>query len=125
MDYILRAMELVKPGTPISEIKLLLIELYETEFRIYDHANGDLSDPLGLIKHLDIHDTIDGSIEDVIIDDYLALDIKGYFGYTLDEYLNLDRASTDLINKKAEQRKAAEKKPLADAEAELKKSLQN
>lgn len=77
--------------------KQLLIELYETAYGIYDHANS--TNPLSGVMHHDTEKYLDGYLYDNYLSTFLYKEIYARTGLSFDDFLDKPRFEIEKIFK--------------------------
>lgn len=78
--------EFLLPNSPIPRVKL---------------QDDDTENVYGVTLYREEENVFDFCPYEYIIDEYISLEIKKFFGYTLDEYLNKTYYEVEILRKKA------------------------
>lgn len=89
-------MQFIKPGLSTLELKVVLYQIYETEYGIFDHISAT-NRPLSSVAFYPAEDSLDGSPLDSIMRTYIDKNIKETFGLSLLEFLDLPRDTIELM----------------------------
>ena len=77
--------------------RLVLQDLYETEYGIYNHLSGSRSRPLASVAMHDVEDINDGSLLEEAARLYAMRKINTTYGYNFSEFLELPRDVIDIL----------------------------
>lgn len=91
------------------EQQALLLELYETEFKIFDHENNQHR-PLALVEMHPKEMVEPFSREDRLMHRFAALKIGDMFNMSFNEFLNQPRERVEKMLRKGEEHERAESK---------------
>ena len=91
------------PKTGFIDMKMVLIDIYETYFEIYDHlgsiGRGEKARPLASVALHEIESIGEGSDLYLTIDRYFEKNVFKHTGLKLHEFLNYPREYTILVYK--------------------------
>ena len=100
IDYITSVAHNINVVLNSVDTSILYKDLYDTHF---DLSNHSLEDKLiGPVLYREQESISEYTTYEDLIDLYVLRDIKKFFGYTLDEFLNLSRYARMVIVEKAE-----------------------
>lgn len=106
------------PKLSSSDAKLVLKDLYETKYGIFNHRRSDKSPFSSVLFHESESRFHEGLLRSLIAD-YLQTKVKDFTGLTLLEYLSLPSHLTKVIMKAVDVEKQREAKMLDDAKNAL------
>ena len=105
------------------EAALLLAENYAKQF--YEQADPDAEYVLGAVMWRDEEDPSLLSPYKTMISEYVKLEIRKHFGYTLNEYLNLSLYEASVLREQAEVIKSDYNKMASDVQREVSRERKN
>lgn len=101
------------------EIKIIMGDLYETEYQIYDHLNTRKSRPLSSVAYHESEDINKGSLLKEAFSMYISRGIKDIYGLSILEFLELPKDIVELMFLVADEEPAKKAKAIAELEKEL------
>lgn len=85
----LRHLLKVSPKLCATDARLVLLEMYEQEYGIYNHALGDPNRPLASVAMHPAENVLEGSFLDERIEQFADKEVTKHFGLSLIEFLDL------------------------------------
>jgi hypothetical protein len=96
-------------GLSSVDTKIVLSDLVDEEYNIFNHRNAGISRPLSSVAMHPAEDFTTNSLTQQAIQSYIDFDIKEFFGLNLIEFLNQTHDVIDMMIE-VSQRKIAKKR---------------
>jgi len=109
------------PKLDYIDAKLVMTDLYETEFGIYNHLSSSNSRPLASVAMFDCEDINTDSLLEESIRTYVSKGIKDIYGLSLIEFLELPIDVIRMMFDIASDEQAKKNKTLSELESQFKK----
>jgi hypothetical protein len=101
--------------------QLVMKDLYETEYGIYDHLSGSKNRPLASVAMHDMEDINDGSLLEEAANKYISKGIYDAFHLTLLEFLELPIDVIELLFSICDSEQSKKSKAISDISKEFRK----
>lgn len=99
---------------------MVMQDLYETEYGIYNHLSGSKNKPLASVAMHSCEDINGGSLLEEAIQTYVSRHIKDIYGLSLVEFLELPIDVMELMFGIADKESAKKSNTLSDVEKQFK-----
>jgi len=120
-DFISRVLDSLPRLVGVNK-KIALQDLYETEFGIFNHLDG-VDRPLASVAFFECEDFTSNSKLGDVASEFITKEIYNFYGISLLDFLDLPRATSEVLLKVADDHFALKKKARDAAEDEFGKEL--
>ncbi len=121
-DFISRVVSSVPKLVGINK-KIVVQDLYDTEFGIYNHLKRNHNKPLASVAYFECEEFTSNSLLSDVANNYISKDIHKMFGLSLTEFLDFPTHICEELFKVCDTHLAMKKSALDDVESEFEKKI--
>lgn len=119
-EFIVKIIENIPKLDNVIDAQIVLKDLYDTEYGIYNHLNRSRKRPLASVAMHEAEDINTGSLLEEVLRIYTQKNIKDIFNLSLLEYLDLPRDIIQMLNTIADETMAKRHSTVDDIEKSIK-----